>query len=157
MKQILILGGGLIGSAIARNLLRDRDLKVLVADRDSDTCELLTEKYGIDSVDLDVNNSKAFARLVNAATGWDLTGDQLLLTGERLFNLKRVINNRLGVTRADDSLPRRLLTQARPSGTAEGKLPNLGPILDEYYKVRGWLPDGRPSQELLGKLGLAII
>ena len=97
------------------------------------------------------------AGLVNAATGWDLTGDEVLLAGERLFNLKRLINNRLGVTRADDTLPKRLLTQARPSGMAEGRLPQLEPILDEYYKVRGWLPDGRPSQELLEKLGLTKV
>ncbi len=100
---------------------------------------------------------ETLAGLVNAATGWDLTGDEVLLAGERLFNLKRLINNRLGVTRADDTLPKRLLTQARPSGMAEGRLPQLEPILDEYYKVRGWLPDGRPSQELLEKLGLTKV
>ncbi|MBN1657931.1 MAG: aldehyde ferredoxin oxidoreductase family protein [Anaerolineae bacterium] len=93
-------------------------------------------------------------RLVQAAAGWALDGEQMMRTGERIFNLKRLINNRLGITRADDTLPRRLLTQARPSGQAEGRLPNLELMLEEYYEVRGWLPDGRPSPERLQALGL---
>ncbi len=98
---------------------------------------------------------ETLARLVNTATGWDLSGADMLLAGERVFNLKRLINNRLGITRADDTLPERLLTQPRPSGQAEGRLPDLALMLDEYYEARGWLPDGRPSPERLEKLGLA--
>jgi aldehyde:ferredoxin oxidoreductase len=97
---------------------------------------------------------ETIATLINAALGWALTGEGLLLAGERLFNLKRIINNRLGVTRADDTLPSRLTEVPRPSGQAAGKLPDLARILDEYYQVRGWLPDGRPSRERLEKLGL---
>lgn len=100
---------------------------------------------------------ETIAALVNAATGWALTGDQLLLTGERLFNLKRIINNRLGVTRADDTLPSRLLKVARPAGQAAGKLPDLTSIMNEYYETRGWLPDGRPAERRLEKLGLTEI
>jgi aldehyde:ferredoxin oxidoreductase len=96
----------------------------------------------------------AVAQIVNAATGWEFTADDLLLTGERIFNLKRLINNRLGVTRADDTLPRRLLTHVRPSGQAEGKLPDLELMLEEYYEARGWLPDGRPSPAKLRMLDL---
>ena len=95
------------------------------------------------------------AQLVGAATGWDLDGEEMRLAGERIFDLKRLINNRLGVTRADDVLPDRLLKEARPSGQAEGQLPDLEAMLEEYYQARGWLPDGRPSPERLRKLGLA--
>jgi aldehyde:ferredoxin oxidoreductase len=98
---------------------------------------------------------ETLAQLVSAATGWDLSGQEMMLIGERVFALKRVINNRLGITRADDKLPERLLTQPRPSGEAQGRLPNLEPMLEEYYEARGWLPDGRPSPERLRKLGLA--
>jgi aldehyde:ferredoxin oxidoreductase len=98
---------------------------------------------------------EVLAQLVNTATGWDLTGEEMMLAGERIFALKRVVNNRLGITRADDTLPVRLLTQARPSGQAEGQLPDLEMMLEEYYEARGWLPDGRPSPERLQELGLA--
>ncbi|MFC2029651.1 aldehyde ferredoxin oxidoreductase family protein [Chloroflexota bacterium] len=95
------------------------------------------------------------ADLVNAALGWDWTAEDLLATGERLVNLKRLINVRLGVTGDDDTLPVRFLQEPRPSGTAEGVLPDLDGMLEEYYRHRGWTADGIPSKERLAALGLA--
>jgi aldehyde:ferredoxin oxidoreductase len=95
------------------------------------------------------------ADLVNVALGWDWTADDLLQTGERLFNLKRLINLRYGITRADDTLPSRLLTQPRPSGGAAGVLPDLDQMLADYYRLRGWAPEGAPLPERLAALGLA--
>lgn len=94
------------------------------------------------------------ADLVNAALGWNWTLNDVLTTGERLFNLKRLINLRLGITRADDTLPRRLLTEPRPTGGAAGVLPDLDLLLEEYYRVRGWTPDGIPTEERLIALDL---
>ena len=95
------------------------------------------------------------ADLVNVAMGWDWSADELLHVGERLVNLKRLINLRLGVTCADDTLPERLLTEPRPSGGAEGVLPDLDLMLEEYYRERGWTPEGVPSPARLDALGLA--
>ncbi|HSR34437.1 MAG TPA: aldehyde ferredoxin oxidoreductase family protein [Anaerolineae bacterium] len=92
--------------------------------------------------------------LVNAAIAWDWNVDQLLLIGERLVNLKRLINLRLGIGRTDDTLPQRLLSEPRPSGGAEGVLPDLDLMLAEYYAARGWTPEGAPSPERLARLGL---
>ena len=78
----------------------------------------------------------------------------LLQVGERLINLKRLINMRMGVTGADDTLPRRLLTEPRPSGGAAGVLPNQSLLLEDYYRARGWTLDGVPTQERLAVLGL---
>ena len=94
------------------------------------------------------------ADLVNAASGWEWTADDLLQTGERLFNLKRLINLRLGITNADDTLPQRLLTEPRPTGGAAGVLPDLDAILAEYYRARDWTPEGAPSAARLEALGL---
>jgi len=91
--------------------------------------------------------------LLQAATGWDLSTAELRLIGERLFNLKRLINLRLGITAADDTLPRRLLTP-RPSGEAAGKVPDLARQLREYYALRGWDEQGRPTATKLAELGL---
>jgi aldehyde:ferredoxin oxidoreductase len=93
--------------------------------------------------------------LVNAATGWGWDTDDLLRVGERLFNLKRLINLRLGITRADDTLPRRFLTQPRPSGKAAGVVPDLDRMLSFYYELRGWDAQGRPTKERLERLGLS--
>jgi aldehyde:ferredoxin oxidoreductase len=92
--------------------------------------------------------------LLNAATGWDWGVDDLLRTGERQFNLKRLINLRLGITAEDDRLPRRFLTEPRPTGAAAGVVPDLDVMLPIYYELRGWDAQGRPTRETLGRLGL---
>ncbi|MDX9952561.1 MAG: aldehyde ferredoxin oxidoreductase family protein [Anaerolineae bacterium] len=91
--------------------------------------------------------------LIQAATGWDIDTAELRLIGERLFNLKRLINLRLGITAADDTLPKRLLSP-RPSGEAAGKVPDLARQLRDYYALRGWDAEGRPSTAKLAELGL---
>lgn len=97
---------------------------------------------------------KDVSQWVRLALGWDLSPDDLLKTGERIFNLKRLINVRLGVTAQDDTLPRRLLEVARDSGGAEGVLPDQSLLLKEYYEERGWDAGGVPTPERLKSLGL---
>lgn len=95
------------------------------------------------------------AQIVNSALGWDWTPDDVLTMGARLFQLKRLINLRLGVTHADDTLPKRLLTEARPTGHAAGVLPDLEVMLPVYYQLRDWDETGTPRQARLEQLGLA--
>ncbi len=88
------------------------------------------------------------AQLVNFATGWDWTADDLLRKGAELFNLKRLIDIRLGVTPEDDNLPVRLRTTPRPDGSGAGNLPDMEKILKEYYEIRKWDPKtGAPLPE----------
>jgi aldehyde:ferredoxin oxidoreductase len=94
------------------------------------------------------------ANLVNVALGWSWTAEDVMHTGERLFNLKRLINLRFGIDRADDTLPTRFQSEPRPSGAAQGVLPDLDLMLGDYYKIRGWTPEGVPSPERLSALGL---
>jgi len=91
---------------------------------------------------------------VNQVTGWELESGELLHLGERLFNLKRMINLRLGIRRRHDGLPRRLLTQQRGSGAAATSLPDLDRVLPEYYALRGWDEEGIPLPERLRHLQL---
>ncbi len=86
--------------------------------------------------------------------GWRWTPEELLTTGDRLFQLKRLVNLRLGVTAADDTLPQRLLTQARPDGHAAGVLPDLAPMLRAYYDLRDWDESGAPRRARLERLGI---
>lgn len=92
---------------------------------------------------------------LDMALGWEITPDELLRIGERLFNLKRLINVRLGVTARDDALPMRVLTVARDGGGAAGVLPDQSLLLAEYYQERGWDENGVPTPERLKALGLA--
>ncbi len=96
------------------------------------------------------------ADLVNRALGWDWTAQEAMLTGERIFNLKRLINAAYGVTAADDVLPARLATLPRPSGGAAGVLPDMALMMAEYYEARGWDPaTGAVSPQRLATLNLA--
>jgi aldehyde:ferredoxin oxidoreductase len=91
---------------------------------------------------------------LNLVTGWDMTLAELLACGERSTNLKRVINFKLGLTREQDTLPRRILTEAFKTGGAQGNLPDLPKMLSEYYQERGWGPDGLPTAAKLQDLRL---
>jgi len=89
------------------------------------------------------------------ALGWEISPAELLQAGERIFNLKRLINMRLGVSAQDDTLPGRLLTLPRKTGGAAGILPDQEMQLREYYAERGWNSNGVPMPERLRLLGLA--
>ena len=90
----------------------------------------------------------------NCVTGWDLDQDEFLRIGERIFNLKRLFNVRLGVSRKDDWLPLRLLVHRRGEGGAPDALPPLGSMLADYYAYRGWDEEGIPTPEKLAELEL---
>ncbi|MGA2992433.1 MAG: aldehyde ferredoxin oxidoreductase family protein [Candidatus Korobacteraceae bacterium] len=91
----------------------------------------------------------------NCVTGWDMDAAELLRAGERSFNLKRLLNLSCGVTRADDTLPRRFTHEPFDSGNSAGHVPDLPRMLDEYYEFRGWDKDGVPTRSKLAELGLA--
>jgi aldehyde:ferredoxin oxidoreductase len=87
-------------------------------------------------------------------TGREMTIDEFMKTGERIFNLKRLYNTRLGISRKDDTLPFRSLTFKRIGKGLTPNLPPLGQMLGEYYEYRGWSEDGIPTPEKLKELGL---
>jgi len=95
-----------------------------------------------------------FARLINSVAGWKLTADDVMKTGDRIYTLERMFINREGFGRKDDTLPARLLKEPMPEGPIKGHVVELGKMLDEYYKVRGWV-DGKPTPKTMKELGLA--
>jgi aldehyde:ferredoxin oxidoreductase len=99
---------------------------------------------------------EAILELVNAACGLDWEIDQLMLAGERAWNLKRAINHRLGLTGQNDRLPKALLVpyEDDPLGV-KGYAPDFDPMLEAYYQARGWdLQSGFPMKDKLIALGL---
>lgn len=92
--------------------------------------------------------------LFKLATGLNYSKEELLLAGERIFNLERLFNVREGFSRKDDTLPRRFLEEALPEGPSQGQTIDLPSMLDEYYQVMGWSKDGIPKEETLQRLGL---
>ncbi len=95
------------------------------------------------------------AAALEAATGMEMDVERLKRIGERIYNLQRSYNALHGITRADDRLPRRFSDDPSPSGNATGQVIDLEPMLDEYYRLRGWSQEtGRPRAEKLRQLGL---
>ncbi len=97
---------------------------------------------------------EVLARHLDAACDGGWTAERLTETGERVWNLERMFNMAAGFTKADDTLPKRLLEVPAPSGTAKGKVNQLDVMLPEYYEARGWTPDGEPTTQTLSRLGL---
>ncbi|MCW4020139.1 MAG: aldehyde ferredoxin oxidoreductase family protein [Candidatus Bathyarchaeota archaeon] len=91
---------------------------------------------------------------LNWVTGWNMTLEEFMRTGERIFNLKRLYNVREGVSRKDDVLPPRILTHKRGEGGSAESLPPLGEHLAQFYEYRGWDETGIPTQKKLAELSL---
>ena len=99
----------------------------------------------------------SYIELLNAATGRSLDTAAALEVGERIFNLKRALNIRLGYTPEGERLPK-LLRQSLPEGGTEGFVADETLLLSEYYRARDWDPaTSKPSKRKLESLGLAEI
>ena len=101
---------------------------------------------------------KHFQRMLVAATGWDVSVENLERIGERIWNLERLFNGREGMGKKDDFPPRRLLEEPISTGPALGECLDKGSyeqMLDEYYRLRGWDSEtGIPTNEKQRELGL---
>ncbi|MEE3369573.1 MAG: aldehyde ferredoxin oxidoreductase family protein [Planctomycetota bacterium] len=100
---------------------------------------------------------ETFVPLVSAATGVDYTTDDFVTIGEKTWNLERLWNLKAGLTKADDTLPKRLLEEPHDSGPSEGVTVDLDTMLPIYYRERGWNEEGVPLPEKLAELGLASL
>ena len=100
-------------------------------------------------------NPEDLAKLLATCTGTEMTGDDLMRIGERIYNVERAFNIREGMGRKDDTLPRSFfveeVTSRGPTGMSETKFQAM---LDEYYQFRGWDHEGIPTKEKLEELGL---
>jgi aldehyde:ferredoxin oxidoreductase len=95
-----------------------------------------------------------YTAIVNAVTGSDYTDAELLACGDRIWNVERLQNLRIGMTTADDTLPKRLLEDGIPSGNSKGSVHRLPELLPAYYAERGWDAAGVPTAETLKNLGI---
>ena len=91
---------------------------------------------------------------LQAACDEAYTTEELEKIGERIWNMEREFNNAAGFTAKDDSLPKRLLTEAAKTGGSKGMVSRLPEMLPRYYAVRGWDTEGRPTAATKSRLGL---
>lgn len=87
-------------------------------------------------------------------TGEKTTMGTVQKSGARIFNLARLYNLREGFTKEDDTFTSRMLNEPIYKNQKSG-FPREQ-LLPKYYKVRGWDPDGVPTQKTLDKLSIKI-
>lgn len=94
------------------------------------------------------------------ATGLKMSEEEYLTAGERIWNHIRLFNMReAGISRKDDTLPPRMFEDPLPMpprGEEKVSLPrgDFESMLDEYYSLRGWDSEGRPTGATLDRLGI---
>lgn len=90
---------------------------------------------------------------IKLVTGFRMDINRFIKTGERGYNLERLINIRQGMQGSDDNLPKRLTNELQRADDAESKV-KLQEMLKDYYKIRGWDSQGIPTKRRLKKLDL---
>jgi aldehyde:ferredoxin oxidoreductase len=116
--------------------------------------------YYCESVDTTLRkNLEIIPAMYHAATGFDLSSDDLLEVARRVNNVERAHNNRLGLTAREDTLPPRFTEDPMPDGPAKGKVYDiLEPLKKAWYQVQQWDEEsGIPTRQRLESLGLADI
>ena len=92
-----------------------------------------TAAYGV--------NPDNMARLYAAATGIEMSEEEMMLTGRRVCNLEKAFNVTRGATREYDNLAWRLMNEGAASGPLKGEKNSqeeLDGMLDRYYELHGW-------------------
>ena len=79
-----------------------------------------------------------YAQQYAAMTGIPFTSDDVLVAGERIYNLERYYNNLTGIAEGSDYLPKRFTEEASTMPGSEGSVCELDDMLVEYYEARGW-------------------
>lgn len=101
------------------------------------------------------------AELMSAATGWDVSVDEIQEIGRRRLNLMRAYNAREGLTRDQDTLPKKLFRKALSGGRSDGIImeeAELNAGMDMYFEQAGWdVATGIPTRATLEDTGLAWV
>ncbi|UCD22414.1 MAG: aldehyde ferredoxin oxidoreductase, partial [Chloroflexota bacterium] len=101
-------------------------------------------------------NVEPIAEFMRAITGWEVTDDELIETGERISNLRQAFNIREGLNALESKLPDRVLGKPPlKEGPVAGITVDEDTMIKEYLTVMDWdLKTAKPSKKKLLELGL---
>ena len=106
---------------------------------------------GYGSVDL-------FVEAMRTITGWDITLDELLKTGERIYNMRLAFNAREGLKIPFQYPDRMLGIPPKEAGPRKGATLDKNELFKEYLEAMGVdLKTGKPGKERLVELGMADV
>jgi aldehyde:ferredoxin oxidoreductase len=95
-------------------------------------------------------NEEHYARFYSFVTGREATLPELLEKSNGIYNLTRLINTRLGMSRKDDSIPYKVHACPIQTGATAGKVidkEHFERLLGLYYEKRGWDSSGVPPAD----------
>ena len=99
-----------------------------------------------------------YAGAYNAVTGMNVSAQDLLLVGERVYYHERLMNCLNGFTAKDDDLPERFFSESGTGGNGIEVAPLKREAFLEsrsrYYRIRGLDDEGRVTKEKTKELGL---
>ena len=99
-------------------------------------------------------SERHYANFYRCVTGKDAPLEELIELSDDIYNLTRLINCRMGTTRKDDSLPRKVWANPALTGRNAGKVvdrTDFDRVLSLYYRKRGWDENGVPPASLESK------
>jgi len=98
-------------------------------------------------------SASIIARLISIATGKNISAKNLLLIGDQIFGLKRLINLKLGWKPNLEFLPKVMLQKL--DGPTKEKVPDVNAQLDIWYKYRNYdRKTGKPTNKELERIKL---
>jgi aldehyde:ferredoxin oxidoreductase len=89
-------------------------------------------------------------KLIHCGSGWTVTEKDIQEIGKRVIDTERMFNNREGISRKDDTLPKRYFDDPMPIKLAKGHhidRAEFDELLSRYYKLRSWDNNGRVKKE----------
>ena len=102
-----------------------------------------------------------YRHFLSAVTGIEWSEEEFDRSGERIFNLEKMMNYREGFDKNDDILPERFYTHKFTTGPKKGAIVDRKEFagrLEKYYEERGWdKKTSRPTDEKLEELGLGYL
>jgi len=96
-------------------------------------------------------NERHYEKFYQYVTGKDASLEELLALSNDIYDLTRLINARMGVSRKDDTLPYKMHSRPALRGPNAGKVidrEKFQKLLSLYYNKRGWDENGIPTAEV---------
>jgi len=94
-------------------------------------------------------------KLIHCASDWTYKEKDIQEVGKRIIDIERMFNNREGISRKDDTLPKRYFDDQMPLKLSKGHCidrKEFDNLLSRYYKLRGWDNNGQVKKERVKEL-----
>lgn len=102
------------------------------------------------------NDTETQLEALNAATGWNMSVEEIMKVGKRVVNLMRLYNLKAGLTPDKEKPAPRYCSQSVDGPNKDKPVaPHWEKILDLFYQLMGWdRKTGKPLPETLKALGI---